>query len=163
MIEIWKDIEGYDGLYQVSNFGQVKRGNKLLHLNTNTYGYKHITLCKNGVRRTSAVHTLVASAFIENPNKKPQINHKDGNKSNNSAENLEWVTQKENNCHAITTRLKKTKVLLMFDNENNLIRKFFNRMEIEEYFKRRICHDLITRCCNKQRKTAYGFVWRYSE
>ena len=162
-MEIWKDIDGYEGLYQVSNFGRVKRDNKLLHLNTNTYGYKHITLCKDGKRKTVVIHTLVANAFIDNPYKKPQINHKDGNKENNTVENLEWVTQIENNRHAINTRLKKTRSLLMFDKENKLIKKFNNRMEIEDFFGRRIYQDPITRCCNHQRKSAYGFVWRYAE
>ena len=161
-MEIWKDIKGYEGLYQVSNLGRVRRRSKLLHLNTNTHGYKHITLSKDNVQKTAVVHRLVASAFIENPLGLPQINHKDGDKSNNSVSNLEWVTQKENNRHAINSNLRKTKKILLISNENKVIREFNNRMEINSFLDRCVCQDLITRCCNGQRKTAYGYVWRYA-
>lgn len=162
MEEIWKDIRGYEGLYQVSDLGRVRRGNKLLHLNTNTYGYKHITLCKNNVPKTVVVHKLVADAFIENPQSKPQINHKDGNKENNTVANLEWVTQGDNNRHAIKTKLRKARKILLVDGEDNTIREFNNRMEINDFLGRDVCQDLITRCCNGQRKTAYGYIWRYA-
>lgn len=162
MVEIWKDIRGYEGLYQVSNLGRVRRGGKLLHLNTNTYGYKHLTLSKNNVQKTVVIHKLVADAFIENPHSKPQINHKDGNKENNTAANLEWVTQEDNNRHAVKTMLRKSKKILLVDGDNNTIREFNNRMEINDFLGRDVCQDLITRCCNGQRKTAYGYVWRYA-
>lgn len=162
MEEIWKDIRGYEGLYQVSNLGRVKRENKLLHLNTNTYGYKHITLSKNNVQKTAVIHKLVADAFIENPHSKPQINHKDGNKENNTVANLEWVTQGDNNRHAVKTMLRKSKKILLVDGDDNTIREFNNRMEINDFLGRDVCQDLITRCCNGQRKTAYGYVWRYA-
>lgn len=161
-MEIWKDIRGYEGLYQVSNFGRVRRRSKVLHLNTNTYGYKHVTLSKGNVQKTAVIHRLVASAFIENPLGLPQINHKDGDKSNNAVGNLEWVTQKENNRHAINSNLRKTKKILLIGNENKVIREFNNRMEINSFLNRRVCQDLITRCCNGQRKTAYGYVWKYA-
>ena len=161
-MEIWKDIKGYEGLYQVSSLGRVKRRNKLLRLNTNTYGYKHVTLSKGNVKKTAVVHRLVASAFIENPLGLPQINHKDGNKSNNAVSNLEWVTPKENNRHAITSNLRKTKKILLIGDGNNVIREFNNRMEINAFLDRCVYQDLITRCCNGQRKTAYGYVWRYA-
>lgn len=161
-MEIWKDIKGYEGLYQVSNLGRVRRQSKLLHLNTNTYGYKHVTLSKGNAQKTALVHRLVASAFIENPLGLPQINHKDGDKSNNAVSNLEWVTPKENNCHAINSNLRKTKKILLIGNENKVIREFNNRMEINSFLDKHVCQDLITRCCNGQRKTAYGYVWRYA-
>lgn len=162
MMEVWRDVKGYEGLYQVSDWGRVRRGNKLLHLNTNTYGYKHITLCKNNVPKTALVHTLVADAFIENPQSKPQINHKDGNKENNTVANLEWVTQEDNNRHAIKTKLRKARKILLVDGDDNTIREFNNRMEINDFLGRDVCQDLITRCCNGQRKTAYGYIWRYA-
>jgi hypothetical protein len=163
MIEIWRDVKGYEGLYQVSNMGRVISNNGLLHLNTNTYGYKHITLSKGNVQKTVVVHKLVADAFIENPHNKPQINHIDGNKENNAVANLEWVTQGDNNRHAIRMNLRKAKKILLVDDEGNAIKEFNNRMEISAYLGRKVCQDLITRCCNGQRKTAYGFVWRYAE
>jgi hypothetical protein len=162
-VEIWKDIRGYEGLYRVSNLGRVRSKTKLLHLNTNTYGYKHVTLSKGNVQKTVLVHRLVASAFIENPIGLPQINHKDGDKRNNTVGNLEWVTQGENNRHAIKNNLRKAKKILLIDNENNVIREFDNRMEVNNFLGRDVCQDLITRCCNGQRKTAYGYVWRYAQ
>lgn len=162
-MEIWKDIAGYEGLYQVSNLGRVKSRNGILHPNTNTYGYKHITLSKNNIQKTAIIHKLVADAFIPNPSGKPQINHKDGNKENNTANNLEWVTQGENNRHAIKTKLRKSKRILLLGSDGTVARAFNNRMEINAYLGRKVCHDLITRCCNGQRKTAYGGVWRYAE
>lgn len=111
MIEVWKDIKGYEGLYQVSNLGRVK---SLKHLKEYflTYriegkGYASVALFKGTVssRKSYKVHRLVADAFIPNPENKPQINHKDGNKLNNSVENLEWVTNQENIVHAYNNGL----------------------------------------------------------
>lgn len=162
-MEVWKDIKGYEGLYQVSDMGRVRSKNGVLHLNTNTYGYKHITLSKGDVQKTVVVHRLVSDAFIDNPHNKPQINHIDGNKENNAVVNLEWVTQGENNRHAIRASLRKVKKILLVDAEGKAIREFNNRMEINEYLGRNVYQDLITRCCNGQRKTAYGYVWRYAK
>lgn len=99
ILEKWKDIKGYEGLYQVSNFGNVKslnykRTNKeaLLKLQTNTDGYKIINLRKDGKNKLYLVHRLVAMTFIPNPNNYPIVNHKDENKENNSVDNLEWCT-----------------------------------------------------------------------
>lgn len=161
-MEIWKEVEGYEGLYQVSNLGRVKSKNKTLHLNTNTYGYKHVTLSKDNVQKTVLVHRLVASAFIGNPSGKPQINHKDGNKNNNAESNLEWVTQESNNRHAIETNLRQVKKVAAVDNSGNVIKVLNNRMEVNEFLGRSVCQDLITRCCNGKRKTAYGYSWRYA-
>ena len=161
LIEIWRDVKGYGGLYQVSNLGRVKSNTKELHLNTNTYGYKHVTLSKGNVQKTALVHRLVASAFIDNPLGLPQINHKDGDKSNNASSNLEWVTQKSNNLHAIKTNLRKAKKIVVIGSDNTIIKEFSNRMEINEFLGRDACQDLITRCCNGKRKTAYGYAWRY--
>lgn len=162
MKERWREIKGYGGAYMVSDLGRVARNGKLLHLNTNNYGYKHVTLSKNNVQKTTLVHRLVASAFVDNPHGLPQINHKDGNKDNNAASNLEWVTQGENNRHAIKTSLRKAKKILLIGGDNSIVREFNNRMEINEFLGREVCQDLITRCCNGQRKTAYGYVWRYA-
>ena len=159
--EKWAPIKGYEGLYEVSTKGRVQRDNKLLHLNSNTYGYLHVTLSKSNQQKTMTVHRLVAETFINNPHEYPQINHRDGNKLNNSVDNLEWCTQLINNRHAINTQLRKTKKIKMLDLNNNLIKVFNNRMEIEKYFNRKISRDLITKCCNGVRKTAYGYRWQY--
>lgn len=99
--ECWADVQGYDGVYQVSDRGRVrnaKRG-KLRSPSLNGKGYLQITLSKRNQRSYPLVHRLVASAFIENPDGKPQINHKNGIKTDNRVENLEWCTMGENLEH----------------------------------------------------------------
>lgn len=110
--EIWRDIDGYEGLYQVSNFGRVKsfhRSEELIL--TPAYdkdGYYVLVLKRNGSKQNVKVHRLVATAFIPNPDGKPQVNHIDGNPQNNHVDNLEWVTGHENMQHAIYTGLIPT-------------------------------------------------------
>lgn len=104
--EIWRDVIGYEGLYQVSNFGRVKSlyKGRLLSLWQNKYGYLLANLRKGKVQKHKLVHCLVAEAFIEKPvvnsDKKLEVNHIDGVKTNNTVDNLEWVTRSENMKHA---------------------------------------------------------------
>jgi len=117
--EEWKDIEGYEGLYQVSDLGMVKSlerhvvgrwgcsqyfPERLLKIN-NGDRYASACLCKNGIKKVFRVHKLVATHFIENPDNLPQVNHKDGIKSNNAANNLEWCTAYHNIHHAMENNL----------------------------------------------------------
>ncbi len=96
-LEIYRDIEGYDG-YQVTSWGRVfnKTTGKFVNQEVHHKGYLRVDLYKDHQRRHFKVHRLVAQAFIPNPYKKPQVNHIDGNNQNNSVTNLEWVTNKEN-------------------------------------------------------------------
>ena len=102
--EIWRDVEGYKGKYQVSNKGRLKSFHdnnvKILNYSFDKTGYTRITLTLKEVRKYFALHRLIATAFIPNPENKPFVNHIDGNKRNNCLENLEWVTPKENSQHA---------------------------------------------------------------
>jgi hypothetical protein len=119
-MEIWKD---YNDQYEVSSLGQVRSKSKcvrsthggyyvkegrILMQNDNGQGYLQVNLCHNGVTRTERVHRLVAIVFVPNPDRLPKVNHKDANKRNNAATNLEWCTQAENVAHAkklgLTTR-----------------------------------------------------------
>jgi len=128
MEEVWKDIDGYENLYQVSNKGRIKsleRYRKTKHLSGVNSGYiqkeliksqkklkpnktsnvsscyMQVTLCKNGNSKIFSVHRLVANAFIPNRHNKPYVNHLDGNRENNDASNLEWTTNRENQIHAV--------------------------------------------------------------
>lgn len=102
--ETFLPVVGYEGLYEVSNLGNVRtlRTNRLMTsaMNGKKHGYRTVGLCKNGVSKSTGVHRLVAKAFIPNPNNYPQVNHIDGVPSNNRADNLEWVTAQQNIKHA---------------------------------------------------------------
>lgn len=106
-IEIFKDIRGYEGLYRISNIGRVYslKTNKYLSANKHRCGYMKVTLFNDGKAKTFLVHRLVAANFIANPNKYRDINHKDGNKTNNVVDNLEWCTVSENTKHAFDNNL----------------------------------------------------------
>lgn len=119
-METWKDIEGYENVYQISSMGRVKRletnllykgkyprkwKEKILKQNTTKAGYKKCHLSKDGKSKTPNVHRLVALSFVDNFFNLPCVNHLDGNKENNSTENLEWCSYKENTKHAIENGL----------------------------------------------------------
>jgi hypothetical protein len=108
-MEIWKDVKGYEGLYKVSNKGNIlivrkKRNQNLLKANN---GYLLVDLYKNGIKNRISAHRLVAIHFLINSENKPQVNHINGIKFDNRAENLEWVTASENQLHSVNTGLKK--------------------------------------------------------
>lgn len=103
MTEIWKDVIGYEGIYVVSNLCRVKsirfERHKILAQHDNARGYLQVSLYK-GVEKKKYAHRLMAKAFIPNPDKKPYINHKNGDKKDNRIENLEWCTHAENIRHS---------------------------------------------------------------
>jgi hypothetical protein len=103
---IWREIAGFEGLYSISNIGQVKqvKYNRILKVNY-CAPYPTVCLCKENKKRSRSVHRLLAVAFLPNPHNKPEINHKNGNKRDFSLDNLEWVTRSENCLHAYTTGL----------------------------------------------------------
>lgn len=124
MEEIWKDLQGYEGIYQVSTLGRVKSlgrtvekksklgkefkmvvSEKVISGHVSDSGYIEYNIRKNGRPKTIRGHRLVAETFIENPSNKPLINHIDGDKTNNNLSNLEWSTHKENAKHALETGL----------------------------------------------------------
>ena len=179
MNEIWKDIEGYEGLYQISNFGRVKSldryvksrwGNyrllngKLIKGYKNKNGYCLITLWNKQISKTYLLHRLVAETFLSNPDNLPQINHKDENKSNNQVENLEWCTAKYNSnygTHVERSTAPKRKTVYQYSIDGQFIREWSSSMEIQRQLSFSQAH--ITDCCNGKRKTAYGYKWSYTK
>lgn len=169
MEETWKDIPNYEGLYQVSNLGRIKSFYNYKRDGTNILkprlkrGYYTIGLRKNGKRSWIGIHRLVARAFIPNPNHNPCVNHKDENKLNNNANNLEWCTVAYNNTYG--TRIKKViektgKPVLQFDLNNNFIKKYNNLLEAakENNIKSR---SSICLCCSGRYSHAGGYVWKH--
>lgn len=194
--EIWKDMPGYEGLYQASNLGRIKSLDKVVFQkakNNSTSkhiykgkilkpilhdtGYNYVTLnCKN-----ISVHRLVAKTFIPNMENKPFVNHIDGNKLNNNANNLEWCTAKENMQHAFEnnlinnkTKLKKEselknikkatlsnyKKVNMYDKGNLYIKTFNSIIEASIETKSNAGH--IVQCCKHKQKTCGGYKWEYA-
>ena len=172
--EVWQDIDGYEGLYQISNYGMVKslpRNNtikkpRILHNCYNNKGYCMVSLCKNNKAKNYRIHRLVAQAFIPNPNNLPEINHKDENKKNNRVDNLEWCNSKYNNTYGNRTKIasiKCSKPVSMFDVNGNYIRTYKSCTEASKETGISVCH--ISNCCLNRygRKTAGGYIWRHEK
>lgn len=159
MEEIWKDIKGYEGYYQVSNYGNIfgKSRNKVLKPFSNINGYSRVELCG----KRYVVHRIVAQHFIPNPVNKPQINHKNGIKTDNRVENLEWCTAKENMQHASKSGLQenKPKKIVMLDLNNILIKKFDSIAQGSSYSKS--SRTFISACCKGICNPAGGYIWKY--
>ena len=184
MTEEWRDIPGFEGRYQVSNIGRVKSLPRRVNNHTGTLmvkekilkqrpdfkGYMRIDLNDNdGKHRYLGVHRLVAMAFIPNPHNKPQINHIDGIKNHNSVDNLEWVTNSENQKHAYRTGLSHTaenagrpkKAILQIDLETNEV---IQRYEcIADAGRKYGNGSTIRRCCIGASHTAYGYKWQFAD
>lgn len=161
MDEIWKDVDGYEGLYKISNFGQiysVKR-KRILKLVNSHHGYKRIRLYTDSKHwKTFAVHRLVAMNFIPNPNNYPEINHKDENHSNNRVDNLEWCTRKYNVGYGERTQKTFIPVVMLTIN-GDFIKEFSNQVEASK--ETNIRQGSISNCCRGFAKTAGGYKWRY--
>lgn len=166
-MEIWKDIKGYEGLYQVSNLGRVKSLNyrrtkkeKILKTKESKDGYLRVTLSNNKDNKIYFIHRLVAQTFLCNPYNHKEVNHKDENKRNNYVDNLEWCTRKYNINYGKRT-LKTQKRIIQYDRKGNFIKEWNSISECDN--KLNIAHQSICACCKGKRKTAGGYVWRYKD
>lgn len=166
MTEIWKDVRGYEGLYQVSNYGRVKRTFKkkerFLSGRADKDGYIEVILSKNQTKKYVRLHRLVAETFILNPGNKPQVNHKDRNKQNNDASNLEWVTCSENVIHAFTTGRGVHHTPVVQYEKNGEIVGFWDSIATASR-SLNINSPNIVSCCHGRIPSAGGFVWQYRE
>lgn len=189
-MEIWKDINGYEGYYQISNKGNVRsldrfdgvhdRQGTIIKPNLKHNGYLQVGLRKHRIRKWIGIHRLVAIHFIENPDNKPQVNHIDGNKQNNNVENLEWVTAKENQNHATKIGLRDN--MPKGENHSNygkygeksrsakpVIRKDPKTGETKLYKAKILAKDdgfdvtSISKCCHGKLKTHKGYEWYFAK
>lgn len=173
MSEIWKDVIDYKGYYEVSNLGRVRslprydrlgrfHAGKVLSDCDNGSGYRVVGFNVNGKQCMKTIHKLVATAFIDNPENKPCVNHIDGNKLNNNVTNLEWVTYSENMYHAVNTGLNtdfgRKRVMCV---ETGQI--FSSTREAEKWAGIKSGNGRISSCCYGRRgaKTCGGYHWRY--
>lgn len=172
MTEIWKDVIGYEGLYQVSNLGRVwsfyiDSPLNLIPLND---GYVRVRLSKKRIVKPHMVHRLVAEAFIPNPNALPYINHKNGNKRDNHVDNLEWCTGSKNIKHAYSIGLMSSpKYWNGKRGKNHPCSKQVVCVELESLFDNAVIAASLTNlnanhiraCCRGERKTHGGYHWRW--
>lgn len=181
--EIWKPIKNYEGLYEISSYGDVKslpkkvkvgiknndfamRKERILKLENRKDGYKKVTLSNNKKNKNYFVHRLVAEAFIDNPYNYKYVNHKDENKANNNVNNLEWCSFKYNiNYGTRNERASKSlkgngaKAVYQYDYNGNFIKKWNSSVEIERelgYNATNICA-----CCRGKYKRMYNSIWKY--
>lgn len=169
MKEIFKDIKGYEGLYQISNFGNVKslqRDKEKLLRQYIKRGYFQVGLSKEGTVAWKSVHRLVAEAFIDNPDNLPQVNHKDEDKTNNRVDNLEWCTADYNNKYGTRTKRatkSNSKPIIQLNLNGEIIKEWRSAAEVEKELG--FNDEFISDCAKQKygRKTAYGYKWRYKE
>lgn len=181
MKEEWKDIDGYEGLYQVSNLGRIKsiphvvktwRGSFISKeivrtLAKDRNGYLMIYLCKNGKKKYHSVHRIVAKAFVANPHNYSVVNHINEDKSDNRVENLEWCDAKYNINYGtcIERRAEKQKnnhgamPVAQIDLNGKVIARFPSISEVGRILGLNI--RSISKCCKGGQKTAYGYKWSY--
>lgn len=181
MEEVWKDVKGYEGLYEVSNLGRIKSSQRsgtpggIRKLNKNKYGYVYVMLNKSNKKKNHTVHRLVGLAFIPLVDGKELINHIDGNKSNNNLKNLEWVNHSENRKHAYANNLQKVNLdkahEAAWENQKRKVKQFsldgkivaeFNSIQ-EAAITNGIGNTCISQCLSGRYKQSGGFMWKYSE
>ena len=175
--EIWKDIQGYEGLYQISNLGRVRsidrivgyrykgkqrvyKGRILKQMTRN--GYLYVSLSKENVLKQKNIHRLVANAFLPNPSKLPIINHIDENKKNNMVSNLEWCTGAYNTKYGSGRKKQaesQQKVVLQYDRNGNLLNQYpsVTIAALQNGYNLKT----VSQCCRGCTKSAYNYIWKY--
>lgn len=182
MIEKWRDIEGFDGVYQISSMGRVRSlkfgKERILKLN-NSNGYLYVFLRKNGKPKNLTIHRLVATYFIPNPENKPEVNHKNCKRDDNRVENLEWCTRKENCNKPLTLKNRSgenhpkptlgkkgvlainAKPVVQLTKKGEII-YWWNSMTVASE-RTGISHSSISLCCTGRCKSANGYKFMYAD
>lgn len=186
--EEWKDIEGFEGLYQISNYGRVKSLSRLTKFYSkeryipeiirkngiDKNGYQILPLNRNGKKYTKKIHRLVAQAFIPNPENKPCVNHKDTNVKNNNMDNLEWCTVLENIQYCCELGKHYNPTVGRFRGDNPLSKKVIQKDKNGNIINVWACAEdvanvlgvnrrSIGKCCRKETKTIKGFIFEYED
>lgn len=185
LIEEWRPVVGYEGLYQVSDWGNVRSLDRLVLSKAGSYrkaygvllsqyidkdGYCRVGLHFKRKQKIKGVHCLVAEAFIPNPDNKPQVDHINGVRNDNRVDNLRWFTLEENNStdlaksrksKAAFKRSDNKKIVYQYTLDGEFVAKYNSTMEVER--KNGYKRASIGRCCNKKQKTAYNYKWSYNE
>lgn len=188
MEEVWKDIKGYEGLYQVSNLGRVKSldryvahknnsirfiESKIKNQTVNQSGYLVTHLCKNSKSSSFLVHRLVAQTFIHNPNNLPEVNHKDEVKTNNCVDNLEWCDHYYNSNYGTRTERLRPHLNKVRKKSNDVLSKTVHQYTLDGVLintykstrataKYGFCPPSVARCCRGVHKTYKGYIWKYA-
>lgn len=183
-MENWKQIDGFKPFYQVSNLGRIRslarstndngglfhRKERILKYSKSRLGYLLVYLyAENGKKKTIPVHQIVAKAFIPNPENKPEVDHKDGNKTNNVADNLRWVTHKENCANPMTAkkqtvyieeRAKHKKTIAAYTQDGELVGIWPTITKAAQ--DTNTCRHSISYAANGKYKTANNLIWKYN-
>lgn len=187
MEEVWKEVPGYEGYYEISSFGRVRSADRnviyrdgQVHFikgrsrrpNINNRGYYYLPLNKDGKHWYAKVHRLVAMAFLPNPLNLPEVNHKDGNKLNNHADNLEWCTHSENHKHLYKMgnsnidyerERRKRKILQLDMKTGEVVGSWNSIIEAERHYNKTNPKPTnIWSCLKGHSCSAYGFKWKYN-
>ncbi|GIO42490.1 NUMOD4 domain-containing protein [Paenibacillus apis] len=172
--EIWKDVEGFEGLYKISNKGRVYSlyKHKVMRWKINNRKYRQIALTKEEKVKYYLVHRLVAMHFVPNPKGLPQVNHKDENKDNNDADNLEWCTNHYNALYG--TRVERTTMNRSYRESRQRMRRkavghpvnggdpiYLDALKDAELYG--FTRTGVKNCCSGKSKTHRGYVWQYND
>lgn len=162
VFETFVKIEGFEN-YEVSNLSKVRniKSGRILKPHLNRDGYLMLGLYENNKQKHLFLHRIVATAFMDNPEGKPCVNHIDENKLNNDLSNLEWCTARENNIHG--TRIKRVaeklfKKVVQLDLNDNVLKIFESMVQAEQ--ETGVSRRSISNCCSGRSKSAGGFKWR---
>lgn len=184
-VEEWKDICGYNGMYQISTLGRIRSTNylrtgktKILKQATNNCGYKYVVLRECGKKKNLYIHRLVASAFIDNTENLPEVDHIDTSKTNNVVTNLRWVSHEENQNNPISIQKMiennvptargrcgkshvRSKSIIQYDMDGNFIKEWDSINLASIGLGLNISG--ISLCCNNIRNKRGGFIWKFKQ